>query len=103
MYIDDLFRSPADRIAAFSDMQLHLYRNDSSLQDYFLALQWDSEINVGVIPRDQRASTRLINLAIHAADKVSRLRPRRKIKTDVLFCPIPYFERKNENRFLART
>jgi hypothetical protein len=103
MYIDDLFRSPADRIAAFSDMQLHLYRNDSSLQDYFLALQWDSENNVGVIPRDQRASTRLINLAIHAADKVSRLRPRRKIKTDVLFCPIPYFERKNENRFLART
>jgi hypothetical protein len=103
MYIDDLFRSPVRRIEAFSEMQLHLYRHDPSLQDYFLALQLDSGDNAGVMPRDQRVSTRIINLAIHAADKVSHLRPRQKIKTDVLFCPIPYFERKNENRFLVRT
>ena len=42
-------------------------------------------------------------MAIRAADKVSHLRPRRKIKTDVLFCPVPYFERKTENRFLLRS
>ena len=35
MDIDDLFHSPADRIAAFAEMQLHLYRHDASLQDYF--------------------------------------------------------------------
>jgi hypothetical protein len=103
MYINDLFRSPVGRIAAFSEMQLHLYRRDISLQDYFLPLQLDTQNTAGVNPREQRASSRLITLAIRAAAKVSHLRPRRKIKTDVLFCPIPYFERKNENRFLVRT
>jgi hypothetical protein len=103
MYIDDLFRSPVDRIAAFSEMQVHLYRHDASLQDYFLPLQFNAMNTAGFNPRDQRASSRLVTLAFHAADKVSLLRPRRKIKTDVLFCPIPYFDRKNENRFLVRT
>jgi two-component sensor histidine kinase len=42
MYVDDLFHSAAGRIAAFAEMQLHLYRHDISLQDYFEALQLDT-------------------------------------------------------------
>lgn len=103
MYIDDLFHSPVDRIAAFSEMQLHLYREDISLQDYFLPLQLDTLTSPRINTGDQRTANRFINSAIYGADKVSRLCPRRKIKTDVLFCPIPYFERKTENRFLVRT
>ena len=52
---------------------------------------------------DRRASNRLLTWAIQGADKVSRLRPRRKIKTDVLFCPNPDLRRKTENRFFVRT
>ena len=84
-------------------MQLHLYRHDISLQDYFLPLQLDTLTTPRVKFGDQRATNRLVTLAIHGADKVSQLRPRRKIKTDVLFCPIPYFKRKTENQFLVRT
>src|SRR5579864_9468913 len=102
MYIDDLFRSPVGQMAAFSEMQLHLYRHDVTLQDYFQPLQLDTHAAAGAGTRDQRASSRLITMAINAADKISQLRPRRKIKTDVLFCPVPYFERKTENRLLVR-
>jgi hypothetical protein len=103
MDIDDLFHSTAGRIAAFAQMQLHLYRHDISLQDYFLPLQLDTGTSPRFKSREQRASSRLISLAIRGSDAVGQLRPRRKIKTDVLFCPIPYFERKTENRFLVRT
>ena len=102
MDIDDLFHSPVGRIAAFSQMQLHLYRHDISLQDYFVALQLDTLTSPRVNSRDQRASSRLITWAIHGADKLSQLRPRRKIKTDVLFCPNPDFSRKTETRFFVR-
>ncbi len=84
-------------------MQLHLYRHDISLQDYFLHLQVDSQRPGGISSHNQRASSRLIRLAVRAADKISHIRPRRKIKTDVLYCPVPYFDRKTENRFLVRT
>lgn len=103
MDIDDLFHSPGSRVAAFSQMQLHLYRHDISLQDYFLPLQSGMLTSPRVNSRDQRASSRLITWAIHGADKVSQLRPLRKIKTDVLFCPMPYSSRKTENRFIVRT
>lgn len=102
MYIDDLFHSPVGRIAAFAEMQLHLYRHDTSLQDYFEALQSDTQISPRVQARDLCASNRLISWAIRGADKVSQIHPRRKIKADVLFCPTPYFERQTENRFLVR-
>jgi hypothetical protein len=103
MDIDDLFHSPVGRIAAFSQMQLHLYRHDIGLQDYFEPLQLDTLTSPRVSSRDRRASNRLIAWAIHGADKFSQFRPRRKIKTDVLFCPSPYFSRKTETRFLIRT
>lgn len=103
MNIDGLFHSSADHVAAFSQMQLHLYRHDASLQDYFMMLQMDTLTSPRFNSRDQRTSSRLLAWAIQGADIVSQLRPRQKIKTDVLFCPMPYFSRKAENRFLVRT
>lgn len=103
MDVHDLFHSPkGSRVAAFSLAQLHLYRHDISLQDYFLPLQLDTLNGPRANSRDQRASSRLITWATLGADKVSQLRPRRKIKTDVLLCPIP-FRRKTETRFFVRT
>jgi hypothetical protein len=103
MHIDDFFHSPKGRIAAFAEMQLHLYRHDISLQDYFLPLQLDTLSSPRVKSREQHGSSRLLSLAILGADKVGQFGARRKIKTDVLFCPIPYLERKTENQFLVRT
>src|SRR3981081_4201817 len=103
MDIHDLFRSPGSRLAAFSQIQLHLYQHDVSLQDYFMMLQLDALTSPRVSSRNQGVSRRLINWAIHGPDKVSQFRPRRKIKTDVLFCPMPDFARKTETRFLIRS
>lgn len=103
MHIDDLFHSQSSQIKAFSEMQLHLYRNDVSLQDYFMMLQLDTLISPRANSRDQRTSRRLINWAIRGADKFSQFRPRRKIKTDVLFCPMPEWRRETETRFLVRS
>ena len=103
MDIDDLFHSPGSRIAAFAQMQLHLYRHDISLQDYFMMLQLDTLTSPRANSRDQRTFSRLTKGVIHGADTVSQIRPRRKIKTDVLFCPMPDSSRKTETRFLIRS
>ena len=55
MDIHDLFQSPASRIAAFAEMQLHLYRHDVRLQDYFEPLQLDTLTSR---PSEVRRSTR---------------------------------------------
>ena len=102
MEIDDLFHSPGNRVAAFSQMQVHLYRHDVSLQDYFEPLQLDMLATPRASSLDKYASSRLITWAIHGADKLNRIRPSRKIKTDVLFCPNPDFTRKAESRFFVR-
>lgn len=103
MDIEGLFRSPRDRIATFAQMQLFLYRGDESLQDYFMQLQLDSLSGPIAISPHLRALDRFTAKAMRTADKISRFHARRRIKTDVLFCPLPYFERKTENRFLVRT
>ncbi len=103
MHIDDLFHSPVGRIAPFAEMQLHLYRHDTSLQDYFEALQLDTLTSPRVDSREQRASGRLRTWAIQGADKLSQIGRRRKIKADVLVCPNPDLRRKTEARFLVRT
>jgi hypothetical protein len=103
MDLEGLFHSPVDRIAAFAQMQAHLYRHDESLQDYFLALQNGTLEVPGLSSADQGSGSVLIESAIQGVGTVSRLRRRRKIKTDVLFCPVPYFERKTENQFLVRS
>src|ERR1700678_4373117 len=102
MYIDDLFHSPVDRIAAFAQAEVQLYRHDVSLQDYFLALQLDTLTSPRLTSGDLHATNTLIKSAVQSIGSVGRLRARRKIKTDVLFCPVPYFARKAENDFLVR-
>jgi hypothetical protein len=103
MDIQDLFHSPETRLSTFSEMQCHLYRQDVSLQDYFMPLQRAMLTSRRMNSGARRISNKLKNWSICGADKVIRLRPRRKIKTDVLFCPTPYLNRKTENSFLMRT
>lgn len=101
--VQDLFRSSEDRIAKFAEMQVHLYRQDASLQDYFLALNLNMFYGGGSIPNGQTPINSLVAWSFHAADKASRIRKPRRIKTDVLFCPMAYFGRNTENRLVART
>jgi hypothetical protein len=101
MYIDDLFPSPSDRIRKFAEMQVHLYRHDVRLQDYFLALQLDRLTSPRITSANLRPSNGVMSSAVRRANKISRTWSRRKIKADVLFCPVPYFNRETENRLLA--
>lgn len=103
MNIDDLFHSPGDRVAAFTDVQLHLYRTDPDLQDYFMMLQLDSLSNPRGSSSLSSASDRLIGSAIHTADKINQFRGRPRFKADILFCPMPDSSRKTEKQFLLRT
>lgn len=84
-------------------MQVHLYRNDPSLQSYFQAFDND----VFGRPRDSavpRVSVNPLKVRVfRAADKVARRGKPRKIKTDILLSPTPYFGRKTEIRLIART
>lgn len=84
-------------------MQVHLYREDASLQDYFLALDLDLFFGAGSVPNGQTSMNSIVAWSLHAADKASRIRKPRRIKTDVLFCPMAYFGRNTENRLVART
>jgi hypothetical protein len=103
MDIDDLFHSPADQIAKLAEMQVHLYRNDVNLQDYFQAL--DREVLGGPrsFPSNVASISAVAAWSLRAADKTIRIFKPRKLKADVLFCPTPYFGRRNEIRFLFRT
>ncbi len=103
MDTQDLFQSPEDHIAKFAEMQVHLYRHDIELQDYFLQLQMDTLMSFRATPGDRRAKNPMAKWGIQVADRVSQIRRPQKIKTEILFCPIPYFDRKTENQFLVRT
>jgi hypothetical protein len=103
MDIDDLFHAPQSSIAKFAEMQVHLYRHDVTLQDYFHAL--DREMFSG--PRNSLSVrtpfNSLVARSFRAADKATQVLKSRRFKTDILFSPTPYFGRKTEIRFLART
>lgn len=101
--IHDLFHSPADRIAKFAEMQVHLYRHDVSLQDYFHALDLNVFCGTEGVPNNRAPINPLAAWSFHTADKISQFRKPRKFKADVLFCPTPYLGRKTEDRLLART
>lgn len=102
--INDLFHSPEDRIAQFAEMQVHLYRHDVALQDYFHALDMDLFYGTaGRVSNDRPHINQLLEWSFHAANKAAQIGKLRKIKTDILFCPVPYFGRKTENQLLART
>jgi hypothetical protein len=81
----------ASWVEAFSQAQLHLYRHDISLQDYFEALQFDTLTSPRARSREQSASLRLFAWATRGANKVSQFRSRPRMKADVLFCPMPHF------------
>jgi hypothetical protein len=103
MNIDDLFHAPDGSIAKFAEMQMHLYRHDASLQDYFHAL----DRNTFSAPRNTFSArvpiNSLLTRSFRAADKATQVLKSRRIKTDILFSPTPYFGRKTELRFIART
>lgn len=103
MDVGDFFRSLSDRISAFSQIQLLLYRRDTRFQDYFEALASDTLAGPHANASRRSVTDRIINRAIRSAGRVGQARPRHKIKTDVLFCPNPGFGRKTEVRFLIRT
>ena len=103
MDIRDLFSSPRSDIAEFSERQVHLYRHDIKLQDYFLQLQMNTLKSSGAASVGQRARNPMAKRAIRVADRISQIWKPQKIKTEILFCPIPYFDRKTENQFLVRT
>ncbi len=103
MDLNGLFQSPARHIADFAEKQVHLYRHDPGLQDYFLPLQLDARDTAPVPVRERRLSSQIAAFAIHGIDNVSRFGRSRRVKADVLFCPMPYFDRKTENRLLVRT
>ena len=103
MEIHNLFHSPKKRIEEFSEMQVHLYRHDIKLQDYFLQLQMDTLTSLRATSDDRRATNPMAKWAIGVADRISQIRRPQKIKTEILFCPMPYFDRKTENQFLVRT
>jgi hypothetical protein len=103
METDDLFHSSSRRIAEFSEIQVRLYRHNIRLQDYFMQLQLGISTSSIVSSRHQRPANPLLGLAIRSAEKFGRLLSRRKYKTDVLFCPTPYFDRRTENRLTIRT
>ncbi len=67
-----------------------------------MALQMDMLTSPRLTPSDLDASDGVIRSAIQSIGNVRRLRSRRKIKTDVLYCPVPYFARKAENEFFIR-
>ena len=103
MDISDLFHSPRSHIAEFSEMQVHLYRHDIKLQDYFLQLQMNTLINPRATADDRHAANPMAKWAVQVADRISQIRRPQKIRTEILFCPMPYFDRKTENQFLVRT
>lgn len=102
--LDGLFQLPAgSRIADFWKMQLHLYRHDITMQDYFEPLQLDSLRISRLNSRKPPLSDRLIRCGLTGGRKLAHLHAPRKFKTDILFCPTPYFGRQTEIRLLVRT
>jgi hypothetical protein len=102
MDIDGLFQSPAKYLSEFARIQTLLYREDPALQDYFMQLQMDIRTEATVQSQKRGGIKRLVGAAIHGVGKAAKLLPRKEIKVDVLYCPMPYFGRKTENRFLIQ-
>jgi len=103
MDIDDLFHSPQNNVARLAEMQVHLYRHDVALQDYFRAL--DNEVFVGSrhAPSVLRATNPRLTWPFRAANKAAQILRSRRFKTDILFVPTLYFGRKSEIRLLTKT
>ena len=104
MNLNPLLQLPEDsEIANFAEAQVHLYRHDVSLHDYFLPLQLGWGTSRGANVRRPSRAERASRVATGGLYRVARPVARPKYKADVLFCPMPYFQRPAENRFLVRT
>jgi len=101
--IDDLFHSPQGNISRLAEMQVHLYRHEPALQDYFYAL----DLDVFGRPRDPNQERRRISKlkawSVQAVGQASRFVRPRRIKTDVLYSPTLYFGRNSEVSLLKKT
>ena len=84
-------------------MQVHLYRHDVTLQDYFRAV--DNEVFAGSrnMPSVAKPAKPRLIWPFIAANRATQSLGSRKIKTDVLFVPTLYFGRKTEVRLLTKT
>lgn len=87
-------------IAGFAAAQVQLYRHNPALQDYFLPLQLNFRGRAGVSQPRARSVSRLWNACFVSGYEWSRSFARRKHKVDVLFCPMPNFQRRTENQML---
>jgi hypothetical protein len=103
MDIDGLFFSPSDHLAAFSNIQSLLYRQDPAFHDYFQPLQMDLLTSPRASLADRRIPTKLFTSSLRAVDKTLARGNQRSIKTDVLICPNQHFGRKTETEFFVRT
>jgi hypothetical protein len=104
MELGELFRLPEQSmIASFAEAQVHLYRHNGSLHDYFMPLQFHFGKPPGAeVPR-RALPGRAFNLAASRAYRVARAIAPRRYSVDVLYCPTPYFSRRTENNLLVRT
>jgi len=103
MYIDDLFHLQKDLVSKFAEAQVHLYRHNVNLQDYFHALDFNLFYDQNGGSSRPSSVNPLAVRSFQIADRASRVFKPRKIKTDIVFCPTPYFGRKTEIQLLIRT
>jgi hypothetical protein len=104
MDLRNSFRLPeGSGIAAFAAAQVHLFRHNAALQDYFLALQLSSARLSKVNTPPRSLARRALSMAEGTGYKVIREFDRRKYKVDVLYCPAPYYARRTENNVSLRT
>lgn len=102
-HLNEWFQMPTESsVAAFARAQVELYRHNPTLQDYFLPLQLSFCKNRTIDPVPQSLSRRIYASSCRMGSKVFRRVSRRKIKVDVLLCPMLNFQRRTENQFLMR-
>ena len=104
MDLRNFFRSSERScLAAYAKAQVHLYRHDCSLQDYFQPLQqhFGRRCLARAVPSS--ISKQVLSSIQTGAYEVVRHTARRKYKADVLYCPTPYYSRLAENNFSVRT
>jgi len=103
MPTNEWFRLPAtSSVDAFAQAQIQLYRHDPGLQNYFLPLQLNFSRHPASSVRPQSLIRRLHAASCQTSYEIFRRLGRRKYRADVLFCPMPYFQRPLENQFLMR-
>jgi hypothetical protein len=93
---------PKSSVAAFAEAQVRLFRHDESFQDYFQPLQLYFGQNGATTKLSRSFSERLLSASLAAGHGIARTFGRRKLKVDVLLCPMPYFLRRTENQLLLR-